>query len=163
MKPPFKILNEHEKKQIREKLNEQFGITEIKGLLLKRGEDRIFLFQGDIDEKKIREIENEFPVERIGIYFAKVSDTNRSEQNGEIRLSLEGVYILRKQITKNIFNLDKKQAEEWMLGQELPIATEKHDFLAMKYKDYFLGCGKASAEKIGNFIPKNRRLKYKEN
>ena len=37
--------------------------------------------------------------------------------------------------------------------------ARKHGFLAMKQKDDFLGTGKASAEKIGNFIPKNRRLK----
>jgi len=32
----------------------------------------------------------------------------------------------------------------------------------MKYKNDFLGTGKASENKIGNFIPKNRRLKHKE-
>ncbi len=156
MKPYLRILNEHEKKQIREKLNEQFGVIEIPGILLKRGEDKIFLFQGEFDRKQLLELENNVPVERTGIYFAK-------EQNGEVRLSIEGVYILREQLTKSIFQLDEKQAEEWMLGQELPIATGRHNFLIMKHKDYFLGCGKASENKIGNFIPKNRRLKYKEN
>ena len=33
----------------------------------------------------------------------------------------------------------------------------------MKYKDNFLGTGKASENKISNFIPKNRRLKEKIN
>jgi len=40
-------------------------------------------------------------------------------------------------------------------------AIIKRGFLIMKYKDDFLGTGKASENKIGNFIPKNRRLKVK--
>jgi len=151
----LKILNTKEKKQIEKKLNEQFGIKKIPGILLHRGE-RIFLFQGDLKEKQIKELEQETPVERVGIYFAKYL-------NEQIRLSLEGVYLLKDQITKNVFELNTKQAQQWMTGSELNISTEKQNLLIMKYKDYFLGCGKASQEKIGNFIPKNRRLKVKDN
>jgi len=46
-----------------------------------------------------------------------------------------------------------------MKGNELEIKTGKKGFLIMKYKNNFLGCGKASELKIGNFIPKSRRLK----
>ncbi|MCH8325462.1 MAG: hypothetical protein IIB83_02685, partial [Bacteroidetes bacterium] len=67
----------------------------------------------------------------------------------------------KNQIKKNIFELNKEQAELWMKGSELNISTGKKGFLIMKYKDNFLGSGKASAEKIGNFIPKSRRLKNK--
>ena len=49
-----------------------------------------------------------------------------------------------------------------MLGQELNINSGKKGLLVMKHGEDFLGCGKASEEKIGNFIPKSRRLKYKE-
>jgi len=63
-------------------------------------------------------------VERVGIYFAKVI-------NDEIRLSIEGVQILKDQITKNIFELNQEQAKEWMQGQELPIQTGKKGFLIM--------------------------------
>lgn len=151
----LKFLSEIEKKEIEKKLQEQFGIKEIPGTLIKRGEERIFLFQGSFTKQQIKELEKEIPVERVGVYFAK-------EQNNKIRLSIEGVYILKDQVTKNIFELDNIQAEKWMLGQELPIKTKTREFLIMKNKEYFLGCGKASEEKIGNFIPKNRRLKYKE-
>lgn len=151
----MRIINNKEKTKIEKKLQEQFGIKKIPGILIKRGEERIFLFQGDFSENQIRELERDISIERIGVYFGK-------EQNNKIRLSIEGVYILKNQITKNIFELTDEKAEEWMLGQELPIKTNSRDFLVMKNKDYFLGCGKASEEKIGNFIPKNRRLKYKE-
>lgn len=150
----LRVLDEKKFNEILEQLNRDFGIETIPGILLMRGTERIFLYQGDLTIKEISEVEKTFVIERIGVYFAK-------EQKGEIRLSLEGVHILRDQIKKGIFELDEKQAEEWMHGSELNIKTGKRQFLIMKYKDYFLGTGKASSEKISNFIPKNRRLKFK--
>jgi NOL1/NOP2/fmu family ribosome biogenesis protein len=151
----LKILSKSEKQKIENKLKKQFGIENIPGILVKRGEERIFLFQGDFEIKEIRKLEREIPIERLGIYFAK-------EQRELVRLSIEGVHILKNQIKKNIFELDEKQAEEWMLGQDLQVKTGEKEFLIMKKGDYFLGCGKASEEKIGNFVPKNRRLRYKQ-
>ena len=150
----LKILKKKEKQNILEKLNESWGIKEIPGIIARRGEERLFLFTGEFEENKIRALESAAFVERLGIYFVKII-------NNEIRLSIEGTQIFKDQITKNIFELNEEQTEEWMMGRELLIKTGKHGFLVMKYKDDFLGCGKASAEKIGNFIPKNRRLKNK--
>ena len=48
----LKILNEHEKREIEKKLNEQFGIKDIPGFIIKRGEERLFLFSGNLPEKK---------------------------------------------------------------------------------------------------------------
>jgi NOL1/NOP2/fmu family ribosome biogenesis protein len=76
-------------------------------------------------------------------------------------LSIEGSQLLKNQITKNIFELDEKQAEQWMLGNEINIKTDKRGFFIMKFKEDFLGTGKISAEKISNFVPKSRRLKIK--
>jgi NOL1/NOP2/fmu family ribosome biogenesis protein len=148
------IIEGKEKQKILESLNNQFGIKKIPGTLLKRGSEKIFLYQGNFTQKEIAEIEEIFPIERIGVYFAK-------EQNGEIRLSIEGVHLLQNQITKGIFELNKEQMNQWMHGSELNIKTGFKQFLIIKYQDYFLGCGKASEEKITNFIPKNRRLKFK--
>lgn len=152
----LKILNKQEKQQIVNKLKEQFGITKVDGIFAQRGEERIFLFQGTLTEKEIKEFEyNRIFIERLGIYFGK-------EQNNQIRLSVDAVHILKDQITKNIFELNEEQANQWMHGSELNIKTGKHGFLIMKFKDYFLGTGKASELKISNFIPKSRRLKFKE-
>ena len=49
------------------------------------------------------------------------------------------------------------------MGQELSITTDKKGFFIMRYKNDFLGTGKISQNKISNFIPKGRRLKYREN
>ena len=48
-----------------------------------------------------------------------------------------------------------------MMGSELNIKSGMKGFVIMKYKDELLGTGKASEEKISNFIPKNRRLREK--
>ncbi|MFH1607789.1 MAG: hypothetical protein ABIA78_01520 [archaeon] len=147
------ILSKKEKTQITEQLNKQFGIGKTNGIITTSGRERLFLFQGSLTEKEIMNLERaRINIERIGVYFAK-------EINGQIRLSIEGTHLFKDQITKNIFELNDEQAEQWMKGNELDIQTGKNDFLVMKYKDDFLGTGKASEKKISNFIPKNRRLK----
>ena len=148
----LKILNKNEKKEIVNKLSKQFGVEEVPGLILRRGAERLFLFQGSFNEGQIKKLEDKVPVDKVGVYFAKII-------KDEIKLSIEGTHLLKNQIQKNIFQLTKQQAEQWMKGQELNIQTGKKGFLVMKYKNDFLGCGKASEKKIGNFIPKSRRLK----
>jgi len=150
----LKILNKSEKKEIVNRLNKQFGIKEIPGIILRKGAERLFLFEGSFYEKQIKKLERILPLERIGVYFGKI-------QGDEVRLSIEGIHLLKDQIKKNIFELNKEEAEQWMKGQELNIQTGKKGFLVMKYQNDFLGCGKASEKKIGNFIPKSRRLKEK--
>lgn len=154
MMPQIKILTQREKKEIEKALNENFGIEKIPGALIKKGEEKIFLFQGDLTSQEVREIEDITPIEVIGVYFAK-------EQEGEVRLSIEGTYLMKDQISKNIFDMTDQQEEDWIRGRELNIQTGKRGYLAMRYKGDFLGCGKASAEKISNFVPKTRRLKSK--
>ena len=151
----LKILNKQENREIELKLREQFGIDSIPGIIIRRGEERLFLFSGNMSEREIRKLEAIIPIERIGFYLAKII-------RNEIRLSIEGSQILKEQINKNVLELNQSQAEEWMKGHELPIKTGKHGFLIMKYGSDFLGTGKASEEKIGNFIPKNRRLREKQ-
>jgi len=146
------FFNSKERKKFLEKLNEQFGITKLPGKITKIGKEKIFLFTGNLDEEKIMEMQKIIPIERIGIYFAK-------EFEGEYRLSIEATQILKDQITKNIIELDEEQKETWMMGHELLMKTDKKGFVIMKYKDDMLGTGKASEEKIANFIPKSRRLK----
>jgi NOL1/NOP2/fmu family ribosome biogenesis protein len=150
----FHILKRQEKQEIFKALKEQFGITILSGILLKSGTERIFLFQGSLNEKELTKLEETVPIERAGIYFAKM-------QGNKIRLSIDGVHLLKDQISKNIFELNTAQMQEWMSGNELNIKTEKHGFLIIKHGSDCLGTGKASEEKITNFIPKSRRLKNK--
>ena len=150
------ILNKKQKQEILKKLGEQFGIKDIPGEIIMKGKEKLFLFSGSFTERQIKELEKITVIERIGVYFAK-----RDEYSNKIRLSIEGSQILKSQIKKNIFELNENQLEQWMKGYELQIKTGKKDFLIIKYHENFLGSGKASEEKIGNFIPKIRRLKEK--
>ena len=154
---PLKFFNQQEKERLLKQLHQQFGIKEIPWKIARLGKERVILFSGEISEKEIQAIDNIARIEGIGMYFAKID-----EKTKDIRLSIEGSQLLQNQITRNIFELDEKQAEQWMMGQELNINTGKRGFIIMKYKDDFLGTGKASENKIGNFVPKSRRLKYKE-
>ena len=154
-KNPFmKIFSMKEKEKVVSQLGEQFGVKKLDGIFSMRGRERLFFYQGSFNVRKIQELESTIPIERVGIYFGKFMDN-------KIRLSIEGVQILKDQITKNILELDDEQLELWMKGNELNIKTGKIDFLIMKHNNDFVGCGKASAEKITNFIPKNRRLREK--
>jgi len=150
----IKIFNEKEKKEIEKKLKDQFGIKKINGTFVQIGQERIFLFLGSLNEKEIKELETTIPIERVGVYFAKIKDN-------EIRLSIEGTHLLKDQINKNIFEINNEQRDQWMHGSELNITTGKKEFVIMKNNNDLLGTGKASAEKITNFIPKSRRLKFK--
>jgi len=152
----LKILNTNEKHNIGNKLNNQFGINKISGKIIMKGKEKLFLFSGSFTYKEIKKLEEITVIERIGAYFAKID-----ERTNNIRLSIEGSQILGEQVNKNIFEIPEEYLENWMKGQELNIKTNKKGFLIMKYKDNFLGTGKASEEKIGNFIPKNRRLRDK--
>ncbi|MBU0959432.1 MAG: hypothetical protein KKB31_05800 [Nanoarchaeota archaeon] len=151
----FKILNTNQKQEILDKLKAQYGITTLPGMLIQRGTERIFLFQGSLTEKQIKVLEYTVPIERIGIYFAK-------DQHNQIRLSIDGVHLLQDQIQKGIIELNEEQMKEWMSGNELVIGQPVKGFVIMKYGNDFIGTGKASENKITNFIPKSRRLKLKD-
>jgi NOL1/NOP2/fmu family ribosome biogenesis protein len=155
---PIKLFSKQEKEKFISQINEQFGVKEIPGQLAKFGRERIILFSKEISEKEIQTLDKISRVEGVGVYFAKID-----ENTHDIRLSIEGAQLLKNQITKNIFELDEKQAEQWMMGQELNITTGKKGFFIMKFKDDLLGTGKISENKISNFVPKSRRLKAKEN
>ncbi len=152
----WRFLKSGERKKIEKSLKERFGIEKIYGEIIIAGKERLFLFIGDASESDVRELEKLAPVDRIGVYFAKIV-------RDEVKLSIEGSQILQNQIKKNIFELDDEQAKKWMMGEELNIKTGKRGFLVMRHKDDFLGSGKASEEKIGNFVPKIRRLKSRNN
>lgn len=153
----MKILTESEKKKIEKKLNEQFGIKEIPGQILMLGAERLFFFSGEINNEELKNIELIAPIDKVGVYFAKLIDE-------DIKLTIEGTQLLKSQISKNIFEINDKQAEEWMMGRELNISTGIKGFIVIKNKETndLLGCGKASENKITNFIPKSRRLKSRE-
>ncbi len=150
------FLSQKEKQIIIEKLKNQFGVENVDGEFVMSGTERIFLYQGELNQEELDKIQKISLVERIGIYFAKLI-------NEDVKLSLDGVQIVRDKIKKNIFEINKEQAGDWMSGKEILIETGLRGFIVLKYQNDLLGCGKASEGKITNFVPKSRRLKEKRN
>lgn len=147
----MKPLTSSDKKKIIEQLSEQFGITELPGLVIQFGKEKLRLYTGNLSKEELYHLDNEARIETIGLYFAKY------EEDG-IRLTLDGVRFLKAQITKNILEINDKEADEWLRGSDLDMKTQRGWFI-LKNNDEFLGCGKSTGEKISNFMPKERRIK----
>jgi NOL1/NOP2/fmu family ribosome biogenesis protein len=73
-------------------------------------------------------------------------------------LTFDALSIFKNQITKNIIEIDDKNAEEWLRGNDLQIKSDR-GFKILKNNNEFIGCGKSTGEKITNFVPKERRIK----
>lgn len=147
----MKPLTSTDKKKIIEQLNNQFGILEVPCLLIQFGQEKIRAYSGVLSKEELYYLDREIRIENIGLYFAKW-------ENEEIRLTLDGVQLLKNQITKNIVEINDNQANEWLKGLDLNIQTE-YGWKVLKHNNEFLGCGKSTSEKITNFMPKERRIK----
>ena len=148
----FQILNKKEKEKIIEKLGEQFGISEIPYMLIQTGKEKLRISSINLSLDEIKKLSQIVNIEIIGLYFATIV-------NDEIRLSIDATHIFKQQITKNIVEITDKEKDEWLRGQDLQRKNIERGFAIIKYKDDFLGTGKLSQDKIGNFVPKERRIK----
>jgi len=144
-----KILNSKEIKKILNWLKEQYGIKELKidRAFLKNNKDKIFLISKDISELQTRNIR----LNLIGMYFAK-------EVKDGIRLSIEGSQLIGPKAKKNIIDLDEKQLDDWLNGQDVEYETDSKGFVIIRYNNDFYGVGTAKEGKILNYVPKDRRI-----
>lgn len=147
----MKPLTSSDKKRIIEQLNRQFGISELPYLIIQFGKEKLRLYSGNLSKEELYYLDKEIRIENIGLYFAK------QEPDG-IRLTLDGVQLLKDQITKNIIELNEQQADDWLKGNDL-IGVWDKGWKILKYKNEFIGCGKSTEQKISNFMPKERRIK----
>jgi len=70
-KKELKILRGKEREKIIKMLNEQFGIKNVPGKLIKRGKEKIYLFTGNFSEKEILNLSQATFIEGSGIYMQK--------------------------------------------------------------------------------------------
>ncbi len=132
------------KEKIAEMLERQFGIDISEFLKLdlefeERGKRRVYAF---------KRCQIEVPDYHYGIYFGTL------EKNG-IRLSIEGSYIVGKLAKRNVIELDDERARRWMKGED--IEDKAKGYVILKWKNFFLGCGKGNGKVIRNYVPKERR------
>ena len=147
----MKPLTSTDKKRIIEQLNKQFGIEELPYLVIQFGNEKLRIYSGILSKEELYHLDNNVRIETIGLYFAKY-------ENDGIRLTLDGVQLLKSQITKNILELSDKEAEDWLRGSDLDIKTD-YGWKILAHENEFIGCGKSTGEKISNFMPKERRIR----
>lgn len=145
----LKILNNKEIKRIIEILKQQFGFKEkLDYVFLINQRNRLYLVNKDISKLNLENLR----IDSIGLYFGEY-------RNEEVRLSIEGGQMIGKKATKNIIELNDKEAEEWLTGQDIFKELKDRGFVILKHKKDILGCGRYKEGKIFNYVPKERRLR----
>ena len=146
----MRFLKSSEKKKLIKELEENFGILKLDYLLIETGKQKIRGFSGTMTKEEIKELSEIANVEIIGIYLFR--------REGNLRLSLDGTHLLKKQMTKNIIEISDKEIELWLHGKNLEIVKDRGVY-AIRYKDDFIGCGISDGKKIINYVPKERRIR----
>ena len=136
-------LNNKEIKEIHNKLENQFGIKNLKldYLFYKNKDEKIFLITKDMLKIDL----TIFNVNSFGLYFGKV-------ENNYIRLSISGTQLIGNKASKNVLETDKK--EEWLNGQDLACNLDSKGWVIVKSGNDFLGSGYCKNGIVMNFIPK---------
>jgi NOL1/NOP2/fmu family ribosome biogenesis protein len=144
----IKILNKKEIKEILKAMEDQWGFKdELDYAFLKTEKGKIYIANKevfDIDLEKLK-------INSIGMYFGEL-------KNG-LRLSIEGSQLIGPKATKNIIELNDKDAKEWLSGIDIDHKSDESVFVIIKHNNDFLGTGKAKEGIILNFVPKIRRIK----
>lgn len=146
----LKILNSKEIKRILDKIKEQFGINKINldyGMLQNK-DGKLFLISKDLKKVDLEKLR----INELGLYVAKLD-------NG-LRLTIEGSQLFGKDTKKNVHEVSKDEAYSWMSGNDLICNKEFKGFVIVKYKNNYLGSGKWKSNKILNYTPKERRVRF---
>ncbi len=125
--------------EVRRLLKEQFGIEELPFRLEERGKGRFYAFTCDFEGSHHR-----------GIYFGTL-------ERGGFRLSIDGAALAGRLATKNVVEVSGEEAERWMRGEDIE-AEGVRGYVLLKWRDFFIGCGRGDGKRIKNFVAKNRRI-----
>ena len=155
-KMKVEILDNTKKKKLIAQLENQYGISKLPYLVIRTGSDKYRIYSGNLSKEELKEIGKNTRLELIGIKICKFDREN-------IRLNFDALNLpeIKKQITKNIIEIDNNQADKFLKGESIETTTNLKGYVVVKNKDDFIGMGKASADGkiISNYIPKERRLK----
>ena len=146
----LKILNRKKIKEILALIKKQWEAdfrTELAFLM--NTQNKIFLVNKEVFNINLEKLR----INSIGLYFGEL-------KNNELRLSIEGSQLIGKSAKQNIIELNKKQAMQWLKGEDVDIKGNYLGFVILKYENDFLGTGKYKDEKVLNFVSKSRRFKY---
>lgn len=140
----LKVLNSRERKKFWQQLNEQFDCeAEDKAVLSNK--EKIYLVNNDIHE--IPEIKLYY----VGLYFCKIMKEG-------LRPTIEGSQLIAKTAKKNILELNNKQINQWVKGEDMEGFDVPDGFYLVKNKEDIYGCCKIKEGRLFNYVPKGRRL-----
>ncbi len=145
------ILSGKKKKLIQE-LNDIYGIDKLDYIMLETGREKIRGFSGSMSKDEINKMSEIARIEIIGLYLFR-------EENGGLRLGLDGAHMLKGKINKNVIEIPESEIENWMKGQDLEIKDDRKGIFIIKSGDDFFGSGILKDGKLINFIPRERRIR----
>ena len=148
MKPGLKFLNSKETKEIKRKLEAQFEFSELNYAFLQNQDNKIFIVNRDVDRVDWKTLY----INSIGAYLGE-------DHGADIRLSIEGSQLIGSSAKKNVIELDKSQAREWLKGYDLEYPGSTKGFVIIKCGNDFLGSAKHKDSKLINYVPKERRIR----
>jgi len=153
------FIYKNDKKKLIEQLN-YYGITKLNYLLSASGREKVRGYSGNLTTDELTKLNQEVGTELVGMYLFHI-------YSDELRLSFDAISALKDQITKNILELDEKQAEEFLKGRDIALSeedkkkwlSEPRGFKVIKFKDDLIGTCKLTHDRIVNYLPKERRLR----
>jgi NOL1/NOP2/fmu family ribosome biogenesis protein len=144
----IKILSKKEIKNIKKKLDEQWGFSDdLNFTFLISNKGRINIVNQevfDIDDTKLR-------IDSLGLYFATLI-------HNELRLSIEGSQIVGPKATKNVFEITDDELKQWIKGNDINKENPDTCFQIVKNNKNFFGCGRIKNNNLLNYFPKSRRI-----
>lgn len=127
------------KAKVLECLKKQFGIEKINFEIEVKGKGRVYAFKSC-----------EFEIEgHRGIYIGTL------EKDG-FRPSIDGSFLIGPLAKKNVVEVGDEDAMRWMSGSNIP--SHVTGYVILKWRDFFIGCGRGNGRTIRNFVPKDRRI-----
>ncbi len=151
----MKILSNKEVEKIKEQLKEQYGISELKGIMFETSKEKIRLFTGNLTRDEINRLIYNIRAELIGIYLGK------REKDG-IRLGFDALQLFKDVINRNVIEIDKENAKRWLNGEDIEVEMKgEGKFVIVGCDNNLIGCGKLNFEGvIKNYVPMERRIRY---
>lgn len=143
------------------RIEENYGIKKnvLKDFSFLKTNNRIFIVKKETREK-IEYICNKVKVDRVGFYLGRIERT-------KFRLSFDATQFFAKHIKKFI-EINDEKAYEWFSGKNIQVENkiiketiEENNFVVLKNREDFIGCGYFKSGKIKNFVPKERREKQR--
>ncbi|MBN1644638.1 hypothetical protein JW851_01180 [Candidatus Woesearchaeota archaeon] len=152
MKESLRILPGREIKFFRKYIQEQWGADFKEDFaFFMNTKNKICLAAKDIGKIDLDKLK----INTIGMYFGEY----RKEK---LRLSIEGSQLIGPLAKKNVVEIPDAFVPLWLKGIDIAFKAKGNDFVIIKNKSDFMGCGKIQEDKILNFVPKARRLMVKD-